>query len=41
MMFWIMAAHFLLQIFQRFTQHISHNANAGYHKQKTAYDFGQ
>lgn len=34
MMFWIMAAHFLLQIFQRFTQHIGHNANAGYHKQK-------
>ena len=34
MMFWIMAAYFLLQIFQRFTQHIGHNANAGYHKQK-------
>lgn len=39
MMFWIMAAHFLLQIFQRFTQHISHNANAGYHKQKVRHGF--
>ena len=38
-MFWIMAAHFLLQIFQRFTQHISHNANAGYHKQKVRHGF--
>ena len=34
-----MAAHFLLQIFQRFTQHISHNANAGYHKQKVRHGF--
>ena len=39
MMFRIMAAHFLLQIFQRFTQHISHNANAGYHKQKVRHGF--
>ena len=39
MMVWIMAAHFLLQIFQRFTQHISHNANAGYHKQKVRHGF--
>lgn len=39
MMFWIMAAHFLLQIFQRFTQHIGHNANAGYHKQKVRHGF--
>ena len=34
-----MAAHFLLQIFQRFTQHIGHNANAGYHKQKVRHGF--
>ena len=34
-----MTAHFLLQIFQRFTQHISHNANAGYHKQKVRHGF--
>ena len=39
MMFRIMAAHFLLQIFQRFTQHIGHNANAGYHKQKVRHGF--
>ena len=39
MMVWIMAAHFLLQIFQRFTQHIGHNANAGYHKQKVRHGF--
>ena len=39
MMFWIMAAHFLLQIFQRFTQHIGHNANARYHKQKVRHGF--
>lgn len=39
MMFWIMAAHFLLQIFQRFTQHIGHNADAGYHKQKVRHGF--
>ena len=34
-----MAAHFLLQIFQRFTQHIGHNADAGYHKQKVRHGF--
>ena len=39
MMVWIMAAHFLLQIFQRFTQHIGHNANARYHKQKVRHGF--
>ena len=39
MMVWIMAAHFLLQIFQRFTQHIGHNADAGYHKQKVRHGF--
>ena len=35
----IMVVHFLLQVIQRFTHHISDDANAGYHKQKVRHGF--
>ena len=35
----IMVGFFLLQVFQRLTQHIGHDASAGYHKQKVRHGF--
>ena len=35
----VMVVHFLLQVFQRFPQHIGHDASAGYHEQKVRHGF--
>ena len=35
----VMILFFLLQVFQRFTKHISDNASAGYQKQKVRHGF--
>ena len=35
----IMVGFFLLQVFQRLTQHIGHDASAGYHEQKVRHGF--
>ena len=35
----VMILFFLLQVFQRFAQHVGYDTNAGYHKQKVRHGF--